>query len=184
MDRFWLLTTTFYGNWLPGDPRGFVSRVRDRRPGDPMAPTRREHDIPGTPVDEHKAGLFHSAQETMRAAPIRIDREQAEALRAQFLETAAIRGWQLIASAIMANHLHLIVGVPGDPDPTKILGDFKSYGSRRLNARWGRPPSGTWWTYSGSKRKLSDQANVLAAIAYLRAQEYPLVLWVDPSFDF
>src|SRR5437763_1061534 len=32
MDRYWLLSSTFYGNWLPGDPRGFVSRVRDRRP--------------------------------------------------------------------------------------------------------------------------------------------------------
>jgi hypothetical protein len=25
MDRFWLLTWTMYGNWLLGDPRGFVS---------------------------------------------------------------------------------------------------------------------------------------------------------------
>jgi hypothetical protein len=29
MDRFWLLTWTTYGTWLPGDERGFVSEVRD-----------------------------------------------------------------------------------------------------------------------------------------------------------
>ena len=29
MDRYWLLTSTTYGNWLPGDPRGFVSTIHD-----------------------------------------------------------------------------------------------------------------------------------------------------------
>jgi hypothetical protein len=33
MDRYWLLTRTTYGTWLPGDVRGFVSRVRDLRRG-------------------------------------------------------------------------------------------------------------------------------------------------------
>ena len=27
MERYWLLTNTCYGNWLPGDARGFVGRV-------------------------------------------------------------------------------------------------------------------------------------------------------------
>ena len=29
MDRFWFLTWTTYGTWLPGDARGFVSPVWD-----------------------------------------------------------------------------------------------------------------------------------------------------------
>ena len=29
MDRHWFLTWTTYGSWLPGDPRGFVSQLRD-----------------------------------------------------------------------------------------------------------------------------------------------------------
>jgi hypothetical protein len=33
MDRYWFLTSTTYGNWLPGDPRGFVSGVIDEREG-------------------------------------------------------------------------------------------------------------------------------------------------------
>jgi hypothetical protein len=78
----------------------------------------------------------------------------------------------------MAQHIHLVVGVRGDPDPEKISGDFKSYGSRVLNRRWGKPGNGSWWTGgSGSKRKLPDQAAVPRALEYLRRQTNPLVHW-------
>jgi hypothetical protein len=71
--------------------------------------------------------------------------------------------------------------VPGDPDPTKVLGDFKSYGSRALTAQCGNPASDTWWTYGGSKRKLPNEAAVLAAIEYVRSQHDPLVVWIMPE---
>jgi REP element-mobilizing transposase RayT len=182
MDRHWLLTSTFYGNWLPGDPRGFVSRVRDVREGAAAAESRHEHDIPGTAYDEDMPGLYRSAQQQLRAAPVRVDKEQAEVLLKQFLETATFRGWQLLAVAVLVNHVHLVVGVPGDPDPTKVLGDFKAYGSRALSQRWGKPRSGTWWTYAGSKRKLADERAVRSAVRYVRTQERPLVVWVAPKF--
>jgi hypothetical protein len=55
--------------------------------------------------------------------------------------------------------------VTGDPDPEKIEGDFKCYGSRALNRRWGKPVNGTWWTGgSGSKRKLPDERALRAAL--------------------
>ena len=38
----------------------------------------------------------------------------------------------------MADHVHLVVGVPGDPDPHAMLRDFKAYGSRALSAGFGR----------------------------------------------
>jgi REP element-mobilizing transposase RayT len=121
--------------------------------------------------------LKRHAQGLLKGAPIRFTQPQAEALWAQFLETASYRGWQLLAVGIMANHCHLVVGVPGDPDPSGILGDFKSYGSRALNRRWGKPASGTWWADKGSKRKLPDEEAVLAAVKYVLEQEYPLVIW-------
>jgi len=78
----------------------------------------------------------------------------------------------------MANHVHLVVGVPGDPEPDTLLGDFKSYGSRALNRNFGRPQSDTWWTESGSKRKLRDESAVLAAVEYIRHQQNPLLIWI------
>jgi len=182
MDRYWLLTSTFYGNWLPGDPRGFVGRVHDARPDDPLTITRLKHNIPGTPYDEDLPGLYEASQQLLKGPPIRIDQEQAEVLLKQFQETAACRHWQPLAIALMVNHFHIVVGVPGDPAPTKILGDFKSYGSRALNQRWGKPPSATWWTYAGSKRKLADAPAIHDAVEYVRTQLYALIIWVAPEW--
>ncbi len=62
--------------------------------------------------------------------------------------------------AIMDNHIHLGVNVHSDPDPESVLHSFKSYGSRALNLQWGKPASETWWTQSGSQRKLDSDASV------------------------
>jgi len=178
MDRYWLLSSTFYGTWLPGDERGFVGRVRDARPDDPTTPFRFAHDIPGTPYDEDLPGLARASAEQMKGPPVFIDRVQAEVLLSQFLETARYRGWEILAVAIMANHVHLVVGVTGDPSPTKVLGDFKTYGSRALNRQFGRRASDTWWTYDGSKRKLSDEPARTGAVNYVLYKQYmPLLRW-------
>jgi REP element-mobilizing transposase RayT len=176
MDRYWLLTSTTYGTWLPGDRRGFVSNVRDGQ-----GPEVR-HNVPGTPCDADVPGLRRGARASLQCSPIYLNQEQANALLAQFQETAGYRGWQLLALAVMANHFHIIVGVAGDPDPADLLGNFKSYGSRTLSRRWGKPTSGTWWTESGSKRKLPEEAAILAAIDYVRKQPNPLVIWIAEGF--
>jgi len=129
MDRHWLLTWTTYGTWLPGDPRGFVSNVRVG-PGPEV-----RHNLPGTPCDKDMPGLARASRAVLKGPSIYLVPAQAEALLAQFLETANYRGWELLAVAVMANHAHLVVGVPGDPDPSDVLGDFKGYGSRALNRR-------------------------------------------------
>lgn len=170
-DRYWLLTWTMYGNWLPGDKRGFVSNVRHGN-----GPEIR-HNIPGTEYDADMPRLEEYARSRLVRKPVRIDLPQAKALFAQFKETAAYRGWRLFAVAIMANHCHIVIGVPGDPEPSTLLQSLKSYGSRTLNRQSKRPDSGTWWTKSGSKRKLPDDAAVLAAIQYVVDQEHPLLVW-------
>jgi REP element-mobilizing transposase RayT len=172
MDRYWLLTWTTYGTRLPGDARGFVSNVRD----DSGQSVR--HNVPGTACDADIPRLEEYARKKLKCPPIYLVPEQATALFAQFHETSAYRGWVLHAVAILPNHTHIVAGVPGDPDPADIMGDFKSYGSRALNRRWGKPASGTWWTESGSRRKLPDEQAVSGAIAYVRGQEHPLLIWV------
>jgi REP element-mobilizing transposase RayT len=74
----------------------------------------------------------------------------------------------------MRNHVHVVLGVPGDPEPDTLLRDLKSYASRALGAR----ASGKWWTRSGSRRKLPDDAAVAAAIKYVRRQKFALAVWV------
>ena len=173
MDRFWLLTWSTYGTRLPGDKRGFVSSVREQFDNHVI------HNIPGTPVDEDLSALTRYAKRIMKGDPILLKLSQAEALLEQFTTTAQIRVWTLFAVGIMANHVHLVVGVPGDPPPSNILRDFKAYGSGKLNSTWGKPESETWWTESGSKRKLPPPDGVLAAVRYVLNQEYPLLVWTS-----
>jgi REP element-mobilizing transposase RayT len=181
--RAWLLTNTTYGSWLPGDGRGSVTSVRDRRPDDPPSTVRFEHDLPGERWEDALPGLEKSARAQMSGPPIYLDHEKAEAVLAQLQETATYRQWTLRAVAIMYNHFHIVVQVPDDPEPRKILADFKAYGTRILNTKFGRPPSETWWTDKGSKRKLKDEAALAAAIHYvLYKQPNPLVVW-SPETD-
>ena len=156
MDRYWLLTWTTYGTWLPGDRRGFVSPVGDDRGRAVL------HNVPGTPYDADVPGLQKSAEASLKGPPVYLGAEQASVLLRQFLETAEYREWSLLAVAVMASHVHIVAGVDGDPEPASLLGTLKSYGSRALNRRWKKPAGGTWWTESGSKRKLPDEASVVS----------------------
>jgi REP element-mobilizing transposase RayT len=123
------------------------------------------------------------AQENMKGDSVLLNVADAFALANQFHETASYRNWELQALAIMCSHIHIVVGVPGDPDPATLLKSFKSYGSRRLNEHDVKPSSGTWWTESGSRRKLPDRNAVANAVAYVRDQESPLWIWIHPLWE-
>jgi REP element-mobilizing transposase RayT len=171
MDRFWLLTWTTYGSWLPGDARGFVSEVRDEEGNKVL------HNEPGTPCDADLPSLARYAASRMTEDGILLNRAQAEA--EQLRETAGHRGWRLLALAVMANHIHVLAGVPGDPDPEKLLGDFKAWCTRRLNQGWGGRER--WWTQSGSRRRKKTAHALRTAICYVRDQPHALVVWLDPD---
>lgn len=172
-DRFWLLTWTTYGTWLPGDRRGFVSPVSDATLG-----KRVKHNIVDTAYDADVPSLRKEATANLKCGPIYLNATQARAVFDQLQETATHRNWLLLATAIMRNHIHVVVGVPGDPGPEVLLRNYKAYASRRLNKNWPKPESDTWWTKSGSKRKLPAEQAVIDAAAYVRDQVHPLVVWI------
>lgn len=176
LNRYWLLTSTTYGTWLPGERRGFAGPVPDGHSAYVV------HNAPHTPYDRDVPVLRREARAVMRGPPVYLFREQAEAVWEQFQTTVKHRRWQLFAAAVMTNHFHLVLGVPGDPDAANLLRDFKSYASRALNRRWKRPAGGTWWTESGSRRKLPDERAILGAVHYVKNQERPLVTWVHEEF--
>jgi REP element-mobilizing transposase RayT len=177
----WLLTSTCYGTWLPGDARGSVTRVRDRRPGDRPSSTRILHNQIGEQFEPIRPELRASALAGMKGHPIRLTSEQAAVVVAQFQETCEYRSWRLLAAAVMWNHFHLVVNCDNSR-AEKSLADLKAYASRALNHRFGQPESGTWWTNKGSKRLLANEIAVAAAIEYvLRRQPRPLAVWPESS---
>ena len=175
VERYWFLTWSTYGTWLPGDERGFVGVAPDE------SGRLVNHNRFGTPPASPNERLRESAERSLKSPPIVLTLAQANALFEQFQETTRVRGWLLIAVGIMRTHPHVVVGVPGDPDPEKILGDFKAYGSRCLNRGWAKPPSDTWWTTGGSKRKLADERAVETVVHYIRQQPNPLLIWTRES---
>ncbi|CAN5573183.1 transposase [soil metagenome] len=178
MDRYWLITWTCYGTWLAGSRRGFVSHVEDDQ-GQLVI-----HNIPGTPYDADMQALEQHIRSRMTGPPVSLDRIAAEAMVTQFQETARIRGWELQAASVMDNHTHLVVGVPGDPDPDSLLETLKSWATRALKKLRPLPPNGTFWTAKGSKRKLPDQTAVRSAVIYVaRKQPNPLAVWGHPQWQ-
>src|SRR5262245_6811396 len=170
MDRYWFFTWRTYGTWLPGND-GFVGFYR-RLTGERVI----DHHVDGE-FAEPMPALASYSRDLLKSEPKLLDLPKAESLQAQFHETATYRGWQIDAIAVLATHVHIVYGVPGDPDPSRMLGDWKSYGSRALNRRFGKPPE--WWAERGSKRRLKSPQSRWGAIVYVRDQENPLVVWLS-----
>ena len=170
MDRWWFLTWRTYGTWLPGE-EGFVGHYRV-----PVGP-RRIDNVVGELATEAKPALAQYARRQLVSEPVFLSELQAVPLLAQFQETANHRGWSLDAVAILTNHIHIALGVAGDPNPTSLLRDFKSYASRALNSD--RPKPTKWWADRGSTRFLKNQEHRARAIRYTRDQEGSLLVWLS-----
>jgi REP element-mobilizing transposase RayT len=173
--RDWLVSSTFYGQWLPGDSRGSVSNVRERRPGELDRGVRDEHADVDEDYDGGMEGLQRASEQLLMGQPVALDLLQAEQLLDQFQDTAKHRGWALHAVSIMFNHMHLLVETPRAVDKEILLRDFKSYGSRRLNGCFGRRESGTWWTEGGSGRVVRHRLRAHYYVCH--RQPHPLLIW-------
>jgi REP element-mobilizing transposase RayT len=172
MDRYWFFTWRTYGTWLPGEA-GFVGYYHTPD-GDRVI-----DNVPGEPPSGANPALEQYARESMTGEPVLLCRGQADALLVQFHETAAYRGWLLDAVAVLVNHIHLVLGVPGDPDPSELLKGLKSYASRALNRLGPKPRPPRWFVDGGSKRPLRQEANRVGAIRYVRDQSGPLLIWLS-----
>ena len=172
MDRWWFLTWRTYGTWLPGES-GFVGYYRPS-----SGPRRIDHAV-GELATESIPALARYAREALISEPVFLAGAQASVLLAQLRETAVCRGWALDAVAILSSHVHIVLGVNGDPRPGQLLRDFKSYGSRALNANapgQGRPK---WWAERGSTRFLKGPEARAGAVRYTRNQENALLIWLS-----
>ena len=178
MDRYWLLSWTTYGSRLPGDDRGFVGNVRD------IDGNHVTHNIPGTPYDAGMPGLVAYVRKQMNGPPVTLDKCDADSLILQYQETAKVRKWELCAASVMYNHTHVVIGVPGDPDPQKLLETLKSWATRALTKLRLLPPNGSFWTAKGSKRKLGDEQAICNAVVYVvRKQPNPLAVYYAPCWQ-
>jgi REP element-mobilizing transposase RayT len=171
VDRHWFFTWRTYGSWLPGE-EGFVGFYIS-------ADGRRVIDNGfRMPATEAIPKLEAYARGIQSGETVLLNVRHAETILPQLQETSTCRRWSIDAVAVMTNHVHIVFGVPRDPDPSKMLHDWKSYATRALNKRHGRPQV-RWWADGGSMRILSDHANRLGAIQYVRDQAGALLMWLS-----
>jgi REP element-mobilizing transposase RayT len=158
-----LLTWTTYGTWLPGDERGFVSRVPDEQGN---------HTLPNqfnTPRPQGSSSLDASARQRMKGSTVTLTPEQA-ALVARVIEESAERhAIRLMIGAVMHTHVHVITESksPGGSEQMRL---FKGASSRVLTLTFGEP-SGRWWTKSGSVKLKFDDTEKRRALEYVLRHE-------------
>ena len=175
MDRYWFFTWRTYGTWLPGSA-GFVGNYVTKY-GE-----RKSDNVPGELTAETMPPLEKYCQNLLVQPPVYLNSQHAETLLEQLQETARYRNRTIDVLAIMPDHIHLIAGNYGDPDPEKLLNDWKAYASRALNrlSDWAPPTSRPrWWVIGGSKRILRTNPDRVRAIRYVRDQENPLLIWIS-----
>ncbi len=171
MRCYWLITWRTYGTWLPGEA-GFVSEFRDRGGRKVLLNT------PGEPTADANPKLAAYSARIMDEEAVHLTPALAKAVADQLRETARIRQWQLLALAVLTTHVHVVIGVPEDLNPERALADFKAWCTRRLNQQVG--PRKHWWVQSGSIRKKATPTRIRGAVEYVRDQEHPLVVWLEP----
>jgi len=167
----WLLTWTTYGSWLPGDERGFVSRISE---GDADHPI---HNTVDTPYDADMGDMRASAEERMAGKPVRLSREQADIALDSLVATASRHGMNLICACIMSNHIHLLCQA-AERDGSELLQLFKGSASRELGKRFALDDAPRWWTKSGSKRFVRARQSPELAVDYIVSQKEPLLVGV------
>jgi REP element-mobilizing transposase RayT len=157
-----LLTWTTHGTWLPGDERGFVSRI-------PLPDG--SHQLPNefnTPRPSGSRSLEASARQRMSGDTVVLTAAQATLAAEVFADSAQRHSIRLIVGAVMPTHVHLVTNctIPGSDQ----LRYFKGASSKRLSDSFGRP-SGRWWTKSGSTKIKFDKVEQRRAVEYVLQHE-------------
>jgi len=164
----WFLTWTTYGTWLPGDDRGFVSRV-------PQADgTHIVRNTPDTPHDAAIGDVHAAAQRRMKGSPVRLTAAHAAVVDQAILETASRHPVAVIAYSIMEDHVHLLCQSELTGSDLQQL--FKGTSSRRLGQSAELTNSPRWWTEGGSKRHIKKGDDPTAVIDFICSQKNPLIV--------
>jgi REP element-mobilizing transposase RayT len=157
----YLITFVCYGTHLHGDT-GTV----DRR-----------HNLHGSRVLEPNPERATTEAELMDQKPYLLDSVRRSAVLDSIREVCLYRGWNLLAAHVRTTHVHAIV--EADVKPEKIMNDFKSYASRKLNHLKCDKPNRKRWAHHGSTRWLFDDQNVRQAIRYVvEEQGEPMAVFV------
>jgi REP element-mobilizing transposase RayT len=165
-----------YGFWLPNDPRGswssFVWAEHLKRFGPPISPgTRRS--VAGR---AHDAAARLAAKQALLYPAVQFDSAARDAVAAGFAKAVGELGLEIVACAIMPDHVHLVV-MRFDETIEWVTGYVKRAATRALGQvgvhplagntdRRGRTP--TPWAEGGWFVYLNNDGDIDRSVRYVR----------------
>jgi REP element-mobilizing transposase RayT len=165
------ISWTCFGNWLPGDERGYVSNTL--LPGGMWLP---KENVPGTPYTKDDPLTQHQARILMNQPPTRLTSSQALAVAESLVGAAQKRGWRIPRASIMANHVHVVITECPD-DGRAVRRILKGVSQAALSDEFGE--NRRWWTRGGSDHYLHTEEAIMAAIRYVAEQQFKLAEIID-----
>jgi REP element-mobilizing transposase RayT len=150
----YLITFACYGCHLHGSEFGSVDLA---------------HNVPGTPILEGDSARAAFEGHRMDESPYHLDQIRRDAVLEAIQEVCAHRGWSLLAAHVRSNHVHTVV--EAEVPPERVMSDFKTYASRRLNRMGLDEPKRKRWARHGSTRWLWKPQHISAATQYVVAEQ-------------
>ena len=179
-----------YGFWLPNDPRGswssFVASWELLQAGGKATHVHHTRSVAHRP---HDRALRLATKQRLDCKPVAFTGEQARAVARGISATAESAGYPIYALAVMATHLHAVIGTT-QRDPARIIGHLKRGATDALIAEGNHPfatdegIAQSCWSKRAWKVFLSNATAVARAIHYveqnpikdgLRPQRWPCV---------
>lgn len=122
MRKWFHVTFSTYGTWLPGDPRGFRTKGHKRHSSG---------DYRNRPPKGEHAGLQTLARRTMRGDPVTLAPGERETCAHAIIEKLIEKDCEVIAIAVAGQHVHIQLRIE-DRGVKRIIGLAKQDASHKL----------------------------------------------------
>lgn len=140
----YMVTWTMYGNWLPGDNRGYVRNGRI------------------LPADNK---LLQANKARQKSPAVKLSAQEKKIVREEILAEAEEIGHEIIALAVYTNHIHLLAR-PHSQSIEELVGRYKSLTTRSL---WEHGRKGRIWTKGYDKRFCFTEEELTARKKYVQS---------------
>ncbi len=109
--------------------------------------------------------LESSDRTNLKNPPVILDAKRRTAVEKAIREVCKFRGIWLIAINVRTNHVHIVIGSSGRPEP--IMNAFKAYATRRLRLEGLIGADTKVWSRHGSTRYLWTEEHIALAVDYV-----------------
>jgi REP element-mobilizing transposase RayT len=163
----YFITFTCYGTWLHGDARGSVDA---------------QHNALDTPFLAPDQALLKDRRQALKDTPYYLNSPRRRIVVDAIREIARRKGWDLLAVHARTNHVHIVVRAPGVVE--RVMNDFKTAASRRLNKAFPEEADRPRWTRHGSTIYLWSEEAVAEKVDYaLNRQGEPMERYPETTSE-